>query len=101
MTTSQTQTQPPTADQLLARRLIQDAVEAGPDFGDRKVFLCRLLDLTDAETCTALQRLHHAGLVRLARADLVAAMDHDLVTASEWRHPEGGATFHFLLLPVA
>lgn len=92
--------QRPTADQLLARRLIQDAQEAGPDVGARKVFLCRLLDLADAETSEALGRLHSAGLVELVRADFVGGMDDELVAASEWRHPTG-ATLHFLLLPLA
>lgn len=91
---------PTTAHTLLASQLLADAAAIGPSFGDRKVFLCHLMDLTDAEACLQLQELHASGLVVLARADLVAAMDPDLVAASEWTHP-AGPQFHFLVLPVA
>lgn len=43
-----------------------------------------------------LLELHRKGLLRLTRADLVAAMDRDLVERSEARYH--GATFHFVAL---
>jgi hypothetical protein len=38
--------------------------------------------------------LRRAGLLKFARADLVAAMDPELVATSEWRLD--GTTYHFL-----
>jgi hypothetical protein len=43
-----------------------------------------------------LLELHRKGLLRLTRADLVAAMNRDLVERSEARYH--GATFHFVAL---
>jgi hypothetical protein len=43
-----------------------------------------------------LVQLHRAGLLRLTRADLVGAMDPDLVERSEAKYQD--ATFHFVAL---
>lgn len=69
-------------------------------FGDRKVFIASLwrdsafvgipLDQFKARLLAA----HQAGAIRLARADLVAAMDPALVRESELPHLE--ATYHFV-----
>jgi len=42
---------------------------------------------------------HRARLVYLARADLVAAMEPELVSASEIE-PDRGITFHFVIDPA-
>ena len=44
-----------------------------------------------------LVRAHRAGLLELARADYVAAMDTDEVRDSEIAVPDVGATFHFVV----
>jgi hypothetical protein len=44
-----------------------------------------------------LVRAHRAGLLELARADLVGAMDTDEVRDSEIVVPDVGATFHFVV----
>ncbi|MGN6104046.1 MAG: hypothetical protein ACTHU0_02985 [Kofleriaceae bacterium] len=74
-------------------------------FGDRKVFiasvwreLCRharWVDLPLAEFKRQLVVAHRAGDLSLARADLVAAMDPELVAASET--VTDGASFHFIV----
>jgi hypothetical protein len=74
-------------------------------FGERKVFIAAAWHqlrsrpgyamLTLDEFKTRLVRAHRAGELVLARADLVAAMNPDLVTASETA--ADGATFHFVL----
>ena len=74
-------------------------------FGERKVFiaaawhaLCRRpgyasLALDDFKS--QLVRAHRSGALVLARADLVAAMDPELVIASET--DADGTTFHFVV----
>ncbi len=74
-------------------------------FGDRKVFISSLWDelrrdrhwasLSLVDFKTRLVAAQRAGALELARADLVAAMDPELVAASEIR--DGGASFHFML----
>lgn len=73
-------------------------------FGDRKVFIAsirRALQTTKyrrlsrAEMDDLLLRAHRDGLLQLARADLVAAMDPDEVRDSELRADR--ATFHFVI----
>lgn len=77
-------------------------------FGDRKVFLCTVLEawhLADRATCpqratfaTLLVEAHRAGLLVLSRADLVSAMDPELVRWSEVRLDDSrtSPTFHFV-----
>lgn len=78
-------------------------------FGGRKVFLAalrRALRGTDydklprADVDELLLRAHRAGLLQLARADLVAAMDPDEIRDSLIVHPSG-AEFHFVIAPHA
>jgi len=74
-------------------------------FGDRKVFVSAVWDelrkappwseLTLPDLKTRLVAAHRAGELELARADLVAAMDPELVAASEII--VDGASFHFLV----
>ncbi len=77
-------------------------------FGDRKAFICTVLEawhLADRTTCprrdafaTQLLAAHRAGLLVLSRADLVAAMDPELVRWSEVRVDGSltSPTFHFV-----
>jgi hypothetical protein len=74
-------------------------------FGDRKVFVSALweqlrreprwAELALAELKARLLAAHRAGELTLARADLVAAMDPELVAASEIA--ADGASFHFVI----
>jgi hypothetical protein len=74
-------------------------------FGDRKVFISSVWDdlrrrpswsaLTLADFKDRLVTAHRAGDLVLARADLVAAMNPDLVAASET--VTDGASFHFIV----
>jgi len=74
-------------------------------FGDRKVFIASVWDelrrqpqwasLTLDDFKARLVRAHRAGNLELARADLVAAMNQDLVAASETT--TDGASFHFIV----
>jgi len=74
-------------------------------FGERKVFIAAAWHdlrrrpgyaaLTLDDFKARLVRAHHAGELMLARADLVAAMNPDLVAASETA--ADGATFHFVV----
>ena len=74
-------------------------------FGDRKVFIASVWDgirkrppysmLTLEEFKTKLVRAHRDGDLVLARADLVAAMNPDLVATSEIT--TDGASFHFVV----
>lgn len=74
-------------------------------FGDRKVFISSVWDdlrrrpswsaLTLADFKERLVTAHRAGDLVLARADLVAAMNPDLVAASET--VTDGASFHFIV----
>ena len=80
---------------------------ATPDgwFGDRKVFVSpvwrelrrnpRWSAVTLDDFKARLVAAHRAGELALARADLVAAMDPDLVAASEIT--ADGASFHFIV----
>lgn len=83
---------------LTAERWLATARHAHRDlwFGTRKVFLCSIVDVTDAAAMSVLDECRQAGLLTFARADLVAAMDPELVAASEWTLD--GATFHFIVL---
>lgn len=74
-------------------------------FGDRKAFICTVLEawfMDSPATCPRraefgplLFAAHQAGLLVLTRADLVGAMDQELVEWSEVKVP--GATFHFII----
>jgi hypothetical protein len=73
-------------------------------FGQRKVFIAairrallgtELKDLPRSTVDTLLVRAHRAGLLELARADLVAAMDQNEVRDSEVI--TSGASFHFVI----
>jgi hypothetical protein len=85
-------------------REVAGAARAGV-FGDRKVFIAAAWDelrrrpawsgLTLPEFKQRLLAAHRAGELALARADLVAAMDPELVAASETA--AGGASFHFIV----
>jgi hypothetical protein len=74
-------------------------------FGSRKVFVSSIwqeLAGSGLGYSTFKDRLIAAnrfGLLSLARADLVAAMPPEMVTASETAYP--GATFHFVIDPTA
>jgi hypothetical protein len=46
----------------------------------------------------ALIELNRRQLIQLSRADLVAAMDPDMVHKSRTLHPTGRAEFHFVLV---
>lgn len=74
---------------------LRKAAKRGVRFGNRKVFLSSIVDLRDPQTRRVLLALHRDGMIELARADLVAAMDHNLVSASEI--DADGAVFHFLV----
>jgi hypothetical protein len=71
---------------------------SGTYFGDRKVFLGSIpgVDLADPDWRQLFDDLRRARLLEFARADLVAAMDPELVARSEWN--QGGATNHFLVV---
>lgn len=78
-------------------------------FGDRKVFISSVWDelrrqptwsaLTLDEFKARLVTAHRAGDLVLARADLVAAMNPELVAASETT--TDGASFHFIVRETA
>lgn len=80
-------------DALLAAALSPTAIR----FGDRKVFLGSLGLDSVQHHARILWALNHEGLIELARADLVAAMDPAMVAASEIG--DGHQTAHFLVLP--
>jgi hypothetical protein len=103
-------TEPPPPAAAAPRSLIDDvrAVTAAARegvFGERKVFISAIwtalrampawasLELDDLKA--QLVDAHRRRELVLARADLVAAMDPDLVAASETR--TDGATFHFVV----
>jgi hypothetical protein len=89
--------------------VVRDAVKEikGPGrFGDRKVFVSALwqrvgrklgMSLDEFKQWLAAQQ--RTGTLQLARADLVAAMDPNLVALSEIR--DRGAEFHFVVDPGA
>jgi hypothetical protein len=91
-------TNAPMAYRFLAESILRDAADQGTYFGDRKVFLGTIpgIDLAAAECVAMLDDLRRAGLLTFARADLVAAMDAELVAASEWRVDI--TTYHFLVV---
>jgi hypothetical protein len=70
-------------------------------FSDRKIFIACLLGMNstpeqDLAFKDELVRLHRIGALVLARADLVAAMDAEMVALSEI--VADGAEFHFLVI---
>ncbi len=77
-------------------------------FGDRKVFIAALWDRVDGKIRMPLLAFkrwlidqHRQRRLVLARADLIAAMPHDMVSRSETK-TEGvyaGAAFHFVVDP--
>lgn len=80
------------------------AIRGRGRFGDRKVFVAALwrrvrrkLGMSLDEFKQWLFAQHRAGALQLARADLVSAMDPNLVASSEIRVP--GAEFHFVVDP--
>lgn len=90
-----------------AREVFEDATGPGvPKFGAEKAFISgvwdahrrRVRDATKREFVARLLDAHRKGHLTLARADLVAAMDPELVRASELRDPQTGATYHFVRL---
>jgi len=103
--------EPPAAAELAPASFAGDVLSAAgatpPDgwFGDRKVFVAaawhelrklpRWSALTLDELKHRLIAAHRAGELALARADLVAAMDPELVAASEIT--TDGASFHFII----
>lgn len=76
----------------------------GHGWGGRKVFMCDVAAALGADlaTCKAFMvAAHKAGLLTLARADLVESMDPAKVAASEAWHMPGGeargtADYHFV-----
>ena len=85
---------------------VRDVARAAREgvFGDRKVFIASVWNelrrgrwptMSLADFKTRLVAAHRAGDLALARADLVAAMDPDLVAASETTTE--GASFHFIV----
>jgi len=85
---------------------VRTAASAAKDvFGDRKVFIASVWNelrrdpswaaLTLDDFKARLVAAHRAGDLALARADLVAAMDPELVNASETT--TDGASFHFIV----
>lgn len=97
---------PAPASPLVVVRDAAAKVKAPGRFGDRKVFVSALWQRVGNTLGMSLDAFkqwlvvqHRAGVLQLARADLVAAMDPDLVAASEIRF--GNATFHFLVDPPA
>jgi hypothetical protein len=83
---------------ITAQRFLSVARCAHRDFwfGKRKVFLAGVADLSDPEVLEMLDACRLAQLLVFARADLVAAMDSDLVEESVWQID--GAQFHFLVV---
>lgn len=83
---------------LTAARLLDAARNAHKDFwfGDRKVFLAAIVDVTDSVAMSVLDDCRRAGLLTFARADFVAGMDADMVADSEW--DLGPAQYHFLVV---
>lgn len=104
----------PTAASEQARQEGQDFVARVHDaavapetarFGDKKAFIASVFDTYSRRTGHAdwaafqhgLLEAHRAGQLRLARADLIPAMDRTLVDRSELSYQN--ATFHFVELP--
>ncbi len=89
----------PMALKFLADDLRKSAIAHGTFVGDRKVFLGTIpgINLKDAGDREDLLALLRSGAAQFARADLVQAMDPELVAASEWS-PAHGVTYHFLVV---
>ncbi len=85
---------------ITANRLLEAARHAHKDYwvGKRKVFLAAIVDVEDPVAMEILDECRRAGLLSFARADLVSAMDPDLVAASEWKlgGQSRGPTYHFI-----
>jgi hypothetical protein len=98
---------PPDAPARPFAALVRAVASAAHDgvFGDRKVFIAAVWNelrrspawssLTLDDFKSRLVAAHRAGDLELARADLVAAMDPELVAASETT--TDGASFHFIV----
>jgi hypothetical protein len=85
---------------LLTRAHTRGVTFAGWVSGQAKVYLGSLgLDWAHPHNRNALVDLVRSGELRFARADLVSAMDPEMVAASEVSH--SGATWHFLVLTEA
>lgn len=90
--------------------VVTEAVLSAPAsdrFGDRKVFISRIWDKTKGELQMTLNEFkrwlvdaYMAGRLEMSRADLVAAMDPEVVAASSTR-PEGQSypEWHFVVDP--
>lgn len=93
-----TATEQAACDRLDAAQLLRAAADFGTRFGSR-VFLGSIpgVDLSDPECVALLERCRLAGQLRFGRADLVAAMDPELVAASLWECP-AGVPYHFMHL---
>lgn len=94
-----TTTHIPAAYRIIAQDILTAAREGGTQWLESgKVYLATIpgVDLADAECVTMLEDLRRCGALRFARADLVGAMDAELIAASEWH--TGPATYHFLVL---
>lgn len=97
----------PLDDEDFIRTVNQVAGKIGPEgrFGDRKVFISEVWDIVSEDPRFSRmgvdafkQRLfENRKRIQLARADLVSAMDPDLVDASELK--VAGATYHFVVDP--
>lgn len=81
--------------------VVQDAAARAQAFGDRKAFISSVYEQMPAATRGSLDdfkrqllEAHQRGELVLERADMVAAMDPALVSASELR--TGAADFHFV-----
>ena len=83
------------ADRILERG--RSLLGTPASFGDRKVFLSALFGPIRSRDMSDVEALVRAGLLRVARADLVSAMDPRLVADSEW--DRGGTRAHFLVVP--
>lgn len=82
-------------------RMLAELSSRANRFGDDLVFIGPIRRvwtspryLTRAEFDALLVQAQHDSLIQLERADLVGAMDPDLVRESELRHLN--ATFHFV-----
>jgi len=94
------------AQEEFAERVLMAAADPRTKrFGDNKAFIASVFDTyrrkhdgeSFADFGSRLVRAHLEGALRLARADLVPAMDRDLVDRSELTYEN--ATFHFLEVP--
>jgi len=105
-TTSRPRPSPPARSPLVAVRDAAKQIKGPGRFGDRKVFVFALWQRVGRELGLSLDEFkqwlasqHRAGALQLARADLVAAMDPNLIASSATR--DRGAEFHFVVDPGA